>query len=52
MAVCVGDGVIVEANRALCHMSGYTQEELAGRHVRDLTHPADRELSGSFVRNS
>ena len=50
MAVCVGDGVIVEANRALCHMSGYTQEELAGRHVRDLTHPADRELSGSFVK--
>ena len=50
MVICVGDGVITKANRALCRMSGYTQEELVGRHVRDLTHPEDRELSGPSVK--
>ena len=49
MVICVGDGVIVKANRALCRMSGYSEEELVGRHVRDLAHPEDRELSGPFV---
>ena len=50
MAIAVGDGVIVRANRAVCRMSGYTQEELIGRHVRDVTHPDDRELSGPLVK--
>ena len=50
MVIGVGDGIIAKANRALCRMSDYTQEELAGRHVRDLTHPDDRDLSGPFVK--
>ena len=50
MVIGVGDGVIAKANRAVCRMSGYTEEELVGRHVRDLTHPEDRELSGPFVK--
>jgi PAS domain S-box-containing protein len=49
MAICVGDGVITEVNRAMCRMSGYSQEEFVGRHVRELTHPADRELSRPFL---
>ncbi len=49
MVICVGDGVIVKANRAMCRMSGYSEEELVGRHVRDLAHPEDRELSGPLV---
>ena len=49
MVIGVGDGVIVKANRAMCRMSGYSEEELVGRHVRDLAHPEDRELSGPFV---
>ena len=50
MVIGVGDGVITKANRAVCRMSGYTEEELVGRHVRDLTHPEDRELSGPLVK--
>ena len=50
MAICVDDGVIAKANRALSRMSGYTQEELIGTHARDLTHPEDRELSGPSVK--
>ena len=50
MVIGVGDGVIAKANRALCHMSGYSQEELVGRHVRDLAYPEDRELSDPLVK--
>jgi PAS domain S-box-containing protein len=50
MVIGVGDGVVVQANRAVCRMTGYTEEELIGQHVRDLTHPEDRELSGPFVK--
>ena len=50
MVIGVGDGVVVKANRAVCRMTGYSQEELVGRHARDLTHPEDRELSGPLVK--
>ena len=38
------------SNEAVCRISGYTQEELIGQHVRDLTHPEDRELRGPLVK--
>ncbi len=50
MVICVGDGVITKANRAICRMSGYRQEEIVGRHVRDFTHPEDRETCGPLVK--
>jgi PAS domain S-box-containing protein len=50
MAICVGEGVIAKANRALCRMSGYRPEELVGRHVRELTYAEDRELSVPLVK--
>ncbi len=50
MVIGERDGVIVKANRAVCRISGYTQEELIGQHVRDLTHPDDRELSSPLVK--
>ena len=50
MVIGVGDGIIVKANRALCRMGGYTEEELIGRHVRDLAYPEDRELGGPLVK--
>lgn len=50
MVIGTGDGMIVKANRAACCMTGYTQEQLIGRRVRDLTHPEDRELSAPLVK--
>lgn len=50
IVIGVGDGVIAKANAALARLSGYTQEELVGRHVRDLTHPDDRDLTVPLVR--
>jgi PAS domain S-box-containing protein len=38
----VGNMRIVQANPAICRMSGYTLEELARLTVRDITHPDDR----------
>jgi len=50
MVIGVGDGIITKANRALCGMSGFSQEELVGRHVSDFTHLEDRELSSPFIK--
>ena len=50
MVIGVGDGIIAQANRALCCILGYSQEELVGRHVRDFVYPEDQELSGPFVK--
>ncbi len=34
---------IVHANQAYCRMLGYSEEELIGRHLREITHPEDIE---------
>ena len=39
----VGEGILVRANRTFCQMSGYSEEELIGKPVRDVMHPEDRE---------
>jgi diguanylate cyclase (GGDEF)-like protein/PAS domain S-box-containing protein len=41
------DGRILEANRALCEMLGYTGAELASLSTRDLTYPEDRDRQDS-----
>ena len=33
----------LRVNRSLCRMLGYAEEELIGRSVRELSHPADRD---------
>jgi PAS domain S-box-containing protein len=33
------DFVIIAANRAYCDMLGYTQNELIGKNLKDITHP-------------
>src|SRR5688572_3915058 len=37
------DGAFLRANRSLCRMLGYAEDELIGRPVRELSHPSDRE---------
>jgi PAS domain S-box-containing protein len=35
------DGVFLRVNQRFCEITGYSREELAGKHVRDVTHPDD-----------
>ena len=50
MVIGEGNGILTKVNSAVCRMTGYREEELIGRNVRDLTYPEDRELSGPFVK--
>ena len=43
VARCDTNGRIVFANRTLCKMLGYTESELIGKSVADVTHPDDLE---------
>ena len=36
------DGHFLRVNRSLCEIFGYRAEELVGKSVRDVSHPADR----------
>ena len=42
-------GVLVKVNRALCQMSGYSEEEFVGLTVSDITHPADQNRTASVL---
>ncbi len=37
-----GGGTVIMANRALCKMLGYSEQELVGMTLGELTHPDDR----------
>jgi PAS domain S-box-containing protein len=41
----VVDGRFVRVNRSLCEILGYRQTELLGRHVKDVSHPEDRDVT-------
>jgi PAS domain S-box-containing protein len=47
LAMLIGDmeGTILQANRAMCRMSGFTVEELVGKHVLKITCPEDRDTT-------
>jgi PAS domain S-box-containing protein len=38
------DGTLMRANRALCELSGWPEDELVGRRFDELLHPEDRGL--------
>jgi PAS domain S-box-containing protein len=43
------DHTIVAANKALCELLGYTEQELAGQNSADITHEEDREKSKDYL---
>lgn len=49
MALLSIDGRWLRANRAVCVMLGYTEEELRRTTFQELTHPDDLELGRSYV---
>ncbi|HEX5229654.1 MAG TPA: PAS domain S-box protein [Bryobacteraceae bacterium] len=50
--MCVGsfDGRFLQVNEQLCQMLGYSEDELLGRTVRDISHPDDVEASFARLR--
>ncbi|MBI5577853.1 MAG: PAS domain S-box protein [Deltaproteobacteria bacterium] len=45
------DGVTIEANTAMAQMLGYTIQELVGKTVRDVMHPADFDAHRHLFKN-
>jgi diguanylate cyclase (GGDEF)-like protein/PAS domain S-box-containing protein len=43
-------GVYLRANRAFLEMTGYGCDELVGREILEITHPADRERDAALFR--
>ena len=41
----VVDGRFVRVNRSLCEILGYREKELLGKHVKDVSHPEDRDVT-------
>jgi PAS domain S-box-containing protein len=39
------DGRFLQANRSLCDILGYTEGELVGRSVKEISHPDDKDLT-------
>ncbi|MDZ7859159.1 MAG: PAS domain S-box protein [Candidatus Krumholzibacteriota bacterium] len=44
------EGIIITANKMLCDLLGYTQQELAGKRIADITHEDDKEKSRELSR--
>ena len=41
-------GRFLQVNRAMCELTGYSEEQLVGMHFADITHPDDLEESVAF----
>jgi PAS domain S-box-containing protein len=39
------DGRFVRVNKSLCEILGYSEPELLGKHVKDVSHPEDRDVT-------
>jgi PAS domain S-box-containing protein len=51
MVVCDRHGRILRCNPAFCRLVGYPEEELRGRHFKELIHPEDRNRDQAAVRD-
>ncbi len=45
------EGNILKLNKAMESILGYTEEEIAGKSILEITYPEDREISGNFLDN-
>lgn len=50
MALVDLEGVCVEVNHKLCEILGYTEKELIGKSLRELTHPEDTASDAEMMR--
>lgn len=50
MAMLSADGKWLDANNAMCEITGYSREQLMKIHVRDITHPDERKENKELVR--
>jgi PAS domain S-box-containing protein len=50
IVIGVAGGVLTRVNRAFCQMSGYSEAELIGTSIHELSHPDDRHRSEDLVR--
>ena len=50
MALIAPDGCWLKVNRALCHLLGYTSQELSAKRFQDITDPDDLEKDLEYVR--
>lgn len=41
------EGYLIDFNKQLCNMLGYSRQELLGKHVNDISHPEDVEIVAS-----
>ena len=41
----VKDGRFVRVNKSLCEILGYPEQELLGKHVKEISHPEDRDVT-------
>jgi PAS domain S-box-containing protein len=48
MALITPGGEFFQVNKSLCEMLGYTDNQLVGMNIRDITHPGDLEESISL----
>ncbi|MFO7837866.1 MAG: EAL domain-containing protein [Desulfosalsimonadaceae bacterium] len=44
------EDIIITANKMLCDLLGYTQQELVGKRIADITHEEDKEKSRGLSR--
>jgi two-component system, LuxR family, sensor kinase FixL len=49
MAMVGADGRVLQVNRALCEMLGYTEKELLVKTVGDITYPSDLETTNGYI---
>jgi PAS domain S-box-containing protein len=50
IALVSPEGCFLDTNPAFCEFLGYSQQELLGKRVEDVTHPDDRQLTVEILR--